>query len=246
MYHAIQDQPSAIAIRPEEFRKQIEWFHDQNYQIMRIGDLVQEIIEGSTLPEKCLAITFDDGFLDFYTTAFPVLNEFHIPATVFLVTGYVGRDNGWPGQPPKLPRLPLLSWSQVEEMSRYGIDFGAHSIVHPRLDLLSLAAAEEEILGSKKTIEDRIQKPVEVFAYPYGISSDRIKAFVREEFVCACGIRNGLATPSSDLYALPRIEIQYLGKLSLLSGLTSWWMPAYLAARDWLHHLRHISQHQAY
>ena len=246
MYHAIQEQPSAISIHPEKFRRQMEFFHDQKYNVIPLCDIGRTLTSQGVLPNKCVAITFDDGFRDFYTVAFPVLCDYNFPATVFLVTGHIGRDNGWPGQPNSLPRFPIASWSEVAEMSRHGIDFGAHTVSHTRLDMIDSRTVEREIMDSKYAIEERIGRPVLTFAYPYGKFSTMTKSIVQDNFTVACGTRNGLVELDSDRFELPRIEIQYLGKEFLLSGLPSWWMPYYLHSRDRLHKIRQVFQQEAY
>lgn len=246
MYHAIQEKLSAISIHPEKFRRHMKFFHDQKYAVIPLIEISRMLANGSELPEKCVAITFDDGFRDFYATAYPVLCEYKSPATVFLVTGYIGRENAWPGQPDNLPRFPIASWSEVAEMSRHGIDFGAHTVSHARLDVLEPGTAEGEILDSKHAIEDHTGKLVESFAYPYGYISTKVKAIVQDHFACACGTRNGLVEPDFDLYELQRVEIHYLGKEFLLGGLPAWWMPYYLQSRDRLHRIRRVLQQEAY
>jgi peptidoglycan/xylan/chitin deacetylase (PgdA/CDA1 family) len=246
MYHALHDGLSPISIRPAEFQRQMQWLHDQNYSVLSLAELSLLLQSGRTLPEKSMAITFDDGYKDFYTIAFPILSEYGFPATVFLVTGFCDRDNSWPGQPKNLPLFELASWSQIDELSRYGIEFGAHTVSHPRLDRISFVSAEREIKDSKAAIEARLGKPVESFAYPYGKFSEDVKAIVRDHFTCACGTQAGLVQSTSDRYELDRIEIQYLRPDWVFKIISSRWAKPYLYSRNGLHKVRQIIKRDSY
>jgi peptidoglycan/xylan/chitin deacetylase (PgdA/CDA1 family) len=246
MYHALNDNPSPISIRPDEFKRQMKWLHDYNYSVLSLTEIYLILQSGSSFPKRSIAITFDDGYKDFYTIAFPILSEYGFPATVFLVTGFCERDNGWPEQPKNLPLFELASWSQVDEMSRNGIDFGAHTVSHPRLDRIPFVSAEREIKDSKAIIEDRLGMPVISFAYPYGKYSVDIKAIVRDHFTCACGTQAGLIRSTSDRYELDRIEVQYLRPELVFKNLSSRWTKPYLYSRNGLHKVRQTIKQGSY
>lgn len=163
MYHAFDESRSIIAIPPAVFAWQMRWLHENGYQVIPLSRLVQYLRNADPLPARSVVITFDDGFETIYTYAFPVLVRYGLPATVFLVAGYCGRQNDWPNRPLTVPHLSLLSWTQIREMDRRGIEFGAHSLSHPRLDRLAPEKAAPEILDSKACIEDRLGHAVELF-----------------------------------------------------------------------------------
>jgi len=157
-----------------------------------------------------VAITFDDGFDNFLTGALPTLHRLRLPATVFAVSGYCGRRNDWPSQAPGIPILPLMDWAALRDVSRHGIEIGAHTIHHPRLTQLSHAEMGQEASGGQREIEDKIGKPVRSFAYPYGDSNAQLRQIARQYFDSACGVRLDYLEASSDLFDLPRLDAYYL------------------------------------
>src|SRR5579864_7438246 len=152
MYHSVDDAGSVISTAPSVFTQQMRWLHDHAYHVIPLSTLVGHLRRGEPLPDRAAVVTFDDGFLTVYTTAFPILAQFRFPATVFLVAGYCGGQNDWPGQPGAAPRRPLLSWTQVREMESGGIEFGGHTLSHPRLDRLRPEQLEREVIDSKSMI----------------------------------------------------------------------------------------------
>jgi peptidoglycan/xylan/chitin deacetylase (PgdA/CDA1 family) len=211
-YHALEESPSIIALSPAVFAWQLRWLHQNGYQVIPLSRLVQHVCNGDPLPSRSIVITFDDGFATSYTHAFPVLMRYGFPATIFLVAGYCGRQNDWPDQPLAVPRLSLLTWAQIREMDRHGIEFGAHSITHPWLDRLAPDELEYEILVSKASIEEQVGHTIECFAYPYGRHNEAIKAIVGRAYAGACTTRLGMVGIGSDPLALERIEALYVAR----------------------------------
>jgi len=231
MYHAIEERRSVLSVSPAIFAWQMRWLSERGYRIISLSDLVRHLRNNAPLPDRSVVITFDDGLESVYTSAFPILERYGFPATVFLVPDYCGRWNDWPSQPSVAPRLPLLSWPQIREMDRYGVEFGAHTLSHPRLDRLSRDEVEREILGSKASIEEHLGHPVEVFAYPYGRHNDTSGAVVRRAYTGACAGELKLVGPGSDPLALERIDAYYVTQPLLFRGLSRPWFPLYLGLR---------------
>jgi peptidoglycan/xylan/chitin deacetylase (PgdA/CDA1 family) len=126
---------------------------------------------GADPARRSIAITFDDGYLDVYTTAFPLLERMGLTATVFLVSGCVGTTSG--GWGPPAP-VPLMTWSQIREMQRHGISFQSHGRTHADLRQRTDAAALHELAASRAEIEDRLGAQVDAVAYPFGSFDSRI------------------------------------------------------------------------
>ena len=95
-YHAIDERPSAISIPPRTFEWQMHQLHHSGFHVIPLSLLVQCLRTGTPPPDRSVVITFDDGLGSVYTDAFPVLERFGFPATVFLVAGYCGKQNHWP------------------------------------------------------------------------------------------------------------------------------------------------------
>lgn len=231
LYHAVHPESSLISISPTIFQWQMNWLYENGYHVIGLDVLAAYLRDRTPLPERSIVLTFDDGYACLYEYALPVLARYGFPATVFLVAGHCGRMNDWAGQPTNIPKLPLLNWDQVTEMAQQGIEFGAHSMLHSRLDQIESEKIAYEIRESKRLIEDRLNQPVKSFAYPYGRFNDKVYSIVQQEFLIACGTRLGLITPNSNPWKLERVEIFYLLKPSLFRGIPKHWFPLYLDVR---------------
>lgn len=231
MYHSVDESRSVVSTPPALFEWQMGWLNEKGYRVLPLSRLVQCIRDGVPLPTRSVVISFDDGFESVYTTAFPILARYGFPATVFVVADYCADKNDWPGQPPTVPRLPLLNWTQICEMARHGIEIGAHSLSHPRLDQLPHARVSREILDSKAQIEERLGHPVNLFAYPYGRQNGQVRAIVRRVFEGACTARPDIVKQDSDLLALDRIDALYVAHPLIFRQLLSSWFPLYLGMR---------------
>jgi peptidoglycan/xylan/chitin deacetylase (PgdA/CDA1 family) len=209
MYHAIQEQRSAISISPELFQWQMQWLYEHDIDVVSLEWLVRNLLGGFKPSKHTVAITFDDGYLDLQTHALPVLQKYKFPATIYLVTGYCGMSNDWPGQPDSIPRLPLLDWDQVQQMELSGIEFGVHTVNHPALDRIAKEDAIWEIRYAKNTMREHLGHPIHSFAYPYGRYNLLVKQLVVEEFANACSTNLGFVDSRFDPYEIKRIDINY-------------------------------------
>lgn len=209
MYHAIQEQRSAISIPPELFQWQMKWLYEQDIQVVSLDWLVNNLVGGFKPSKHTVVITFDDGYRDLQTYALPVLQRYKFPATIYLVTGYCGMRNDWPGQPAIIPRLPLLDWDQIRKMESAGIEFGAHTVNHPVLDRIGKEDAIWEIRYAKRTMIKRLGHPIRSFAYPYGRYNHGVKQLVVEEFANACSTNQGFIGAQFDPHVIARIDVSY-------------------------------------
>ena len=155
-YHSLDESRSVVSTPPSIFKMQMQRLQAAGYRTLSLQDVARLIRSGDSFPDKSFVITFDDGYKSTFTEAFPVLERYGYTCTVFLVGGYCGKLNDWPGQPSTIPRLPLLTWSQVKEMHSYGIRLGAHTMTHPDLTRVAVEQAEKEIVQSKVVIEERL------------------------------------------------------------------------------------------
>ncbi|MEW6083103.1 MAG: polysaccharide deacetylase family protein [Chloroflexota bacterium] len=232
MYHGVDVQPSVVTIPPERFRWQMEWLYNHGYSCLPLSEISRCLRVGEDFPTRCVMLTFDDGYQSLYTEVFPVLQSYGFTATVFLVSGFCNKDNRWPGQPPNIPTMNLLTWGEIHEMARYGIEFGSHTINHPRLDRLDADSLNEEIVQSKAILQDRLGKPITVFAYPYGRLSEQVKQIVRNTYDLACSTNLGLATRTSDPHVLERVEVAYLAQRWIYQKISHPVFPFYLSLRN--------------
>jgi peptidoglycan/xylan/chitin deacetylase (PgdA/CDA1 family) len=156
---------------------------------------------------RVVVITLDDGYVDNLEAALPVLRHFGFSATVYMVSGSIGRFNDWDAQRLGI-RKPLMSVAQMRRWHDAGMEIGAHSRTHPRLTRCSDVALREEVHGCKADLEDRLGSAVTQFCYPYGDADDRVAAAVREAgYAAATTTRRGRATAGADLWRLPRVQV---------------------------------------
>jgi len=211
---------------------------DKQYNIISLNKMSAFLREKTPLPPRSAAITFDDGFKNVYSLAYPILTEHGYTATVFLVPGHSGKRNRWNGQPKGIPVLDLLDWEEIKEMACIGIDFGAHTMDHPDLSKLSFDQARREILNSKKAIQKHLEKEVPFFAYPYGRYTNEIKALIKDEFSGACSDRFGFLGPESDIYILPRIDMYYFSNHNFFRFIGTSFFSFYIRVRSVLRSMR--------
>jgi peptidoglycan/xylan/chitin deacetylase (PgdA/CDA1 family) len=237
MYHSISAGSEPIAIAPPVFRRQMEILAEcgchgvslRDYRRWRLGEV--------DLAEGFVVLTFDDGYEDFATVAFPEISKRGWGCTLFLPTDWireadagVGGDGG--------PTSRFLSWPAVADLARAGVELGGHGVTHADLTTLAGPDARREIVESKRAIEERTAAPVSAFAPPYGRSSRALRQEIAQHYACAVGTHLRLTRPGSPVFDLPRIEMWYFRdprrwRHYLRSGPT-----AYFAARKLLRSAR--------
>jgi peptidoglycan/xylan/chitin deacetylase (PgdA/CDA1 family) len=160
-----------------------------------------------SLPERSVVITIDDGLADFYQNALPILMKHGVAATLYVVTGLVGGRCAWLDAEGEGHR-PMLTWDQIGQIARCGIECGAHTQHHPELDVLPLEAARKQILESKAALEGYLGRSVASFAYPYGKYCRKVREMVQAAgFTSACAVKHALSATDDDPFALARIQV---------------------------------------
>ena len=214
MYHSISDTPEEVShpyfktnTSPHVFAEHMRILREHSYSVISLSSAV-ELLAPDSEPTtgKPVVLTFDDGFADFRTQAFPLLREFGFCATVFLPTGFIS-DEG-----RNFNSKRCLRWNEIRELAGSGIQFGTHTVTHPQLRDLHWDQIEREIRESTKALEDEIGKQVESFSYPYAFPEEdrHLKARLKTLLV-ELGYKNGVttrigtATKSDDRLFLRRI-----------------------------------------
>ena len=229
-FHAIDDRPSVISFRPRVFQRGMARLRENGYRTLGLPELVDHMQQGVPFPECAFAITFDDGYQSVYEQAFPILQRYSFSATVFLTVGAKGNRTA-AERLPQMEGRSMLSWGEIKEMRRCGVTFGAHTLTHPDLTRLPLAQAQAEICGSKEIIENALGEPANCFAYPFGRYDQQCRDVVSRHFLCACSDKLGFVRPSSDPYAVERVDTYYLQSETLFTSLFAGWFPYYVWAR---------------
>jgi peptidoglycan/xylan/chitin deacetylase (PgdA/CDA1 family) len=159
------------------------------------------------LPRKPIIITFDDGYVDTYENAFPILDALGMKAVVFVLGNREINSNYW-DQESGFEGAPLMTDEQMLELFQAGYEIGAHSSSHPRLPRLGKQAAWDEITKSRIGLEIILNSPVSSFSYPYGELNGEIKGMVADAgYRLACGVYTGPARFGEDLFEIRRLTI---------------------------------------
>jgi peptidoglycan/xylan/chitin deacetylase (PgdA/CDA1 family) len=185
-------------VTPANFEAQLAWLQSQGYESITLTDLVYHLARGWPLPDKPVILTFDDGYRDNYTNAFPLLQEYGYTGTFFLVTGPIDFENP-----------DYLTWDMVEEMHRGGMDFQPHSYRHLDLRGAGKDFLIFEILAPKEAIQARTGETPRFYAYPSGRYDDRTIAVLKSANYWGAVITEQGATHTSDgLFELDRVRIR--------------------------------------
>jgi len=172
-YHKIGRPPAGsqledLWVSPRKFRVQVQYLLDHGYTTLLFSDLLKAFRENSPLPEKCVLITFDDGYENNYLEAWPILNELGAKGNIFVVFNTIGKANLW-HDPASEAWVNMATPDQLREMQSSGvIEYGSHTMSHPHLSALSLDDAAWEMAESKRQLETVLGSVLCAFAYPYG------------------------------------------------------------------------------
>jgi peptidoglycan/xylan/chitin deacetylase (PgdA/CDA1 family) len=218
-FHDFADDRAAISFPAQLLRRALARVQANGYRTLPLAEVKPLLAHRQPLPDRAVVITFDDGYQSVYEQALPILQEFGMCATVFLTTGSPDRA-ATNDQARSLDGRKLLNWNQVDEMSRFGVAFGAHTLTHPDLTCLSGEKAEHEIVASKAALEEALGATVTTFAYPFGRYNARVEEIVRRHFDLACSDKLGIVSAGSNPYTLERVDAHYLRSERLFD-----WMP---------------------
>lgn len=214
MYHSISQSAEsadpgfkALCVPPALFAAQVDYLYRSGYTILNVTQLINALTGKAPLPERPVVLTFDDGYADFYYHALPVLSRYHLTATLYIATGFVERTSLWLRWKEET-RHPLLTWNQIVEISNSGIECGAHTHSHPKLHMLPLTIARDEIRRSKDLLEQYLGREVTSFAYPYGGYNSGVRRLVKEAgFTSACAVNDAMCSDKADPFTLDRLMV---------------------------------------
>lgn len=217
------------------FERQIRWLRENGYHGVTVSEAARLVSKGAPA-EKTVAITFDDGYRNFYTHAFPVLKRYEYAATMFLPTAYIG------DAPQRFKGDDCLTWPQVRELRRAGVEFGSHTVTHPQLRAVGAGQLRHELRASKTEMEQRLGEAVETFAYPYAFpETDRSFVAGFCSTLRECGYRAGVSTVVGR--AAGRDNPFYMRRLPVNSHDDPSFFRAKLeGAYDWLHGVQYAAK----
>jgi peptidoglycan/xylan/chitin deacetylase (PgdA/CDA1 family)/2-polyprenyl-3-methyl-5-hydroxy-6-metoxy-1,4-benzoquinol methylase len=210
LYHRVAPTGSSRMARyrvtPDAFEEQLDYLRDAGFRSVTLDEWRIAAALRRPLPGRAVIITFDDGYADFRSHAWPLLRRYEFSACVFLVADRVGGTNDWDEAYGEV--VPLLQWPEVRELRSEGIEFGSHAATHRPLTSLTLEEATREAIRSLRSLTEGLGAPVRAIAYPHGDADGAIR-----HLVGACGYlygltcRPGACAFGDDLLDLPRIEV---------------------------------------
>ena len=196
-YHRFGDSryPSTN-IDIDVFKKQLQYLEKNNYTVLSLGEAL-EAVDKNNLPERPVVLTIDDGYSSFFENAFPLLQEYDYPATIFINTSYVG-DNSY------------MNWNQLEKLHKAGIEIGNHSHAHPHFVNFDNPeeAFEKDVSKAQKMFEKHLGFKPKVFSYPYGeYTRELAEKAEAMGFAAATAQRSGVLGSSTYRFAIPRFPM---------------------------------------
>lgn len=234
MYHGIRDSVEdrhpyfETNTRREVFGRHMQFLHEHGFVPVHLAEAVAALQNGP-ITKKLVVITFDDGFRDFYSDAFPILAQYGFKATMFIISGMTGE------RPSLRNGVELMSWPEVREIHKYGIEIGSHTVSHPELVRLPEQAVEHEVRMSKTMIENGLGAEIFSFAYPYAFPEhsrsfvDRLRRTL-ESAGYSAGVSTiiGTASRRHDKFFLPRLPANSYDDLKFFRAKLE-------RGYDWLH-----------
>jgi peptidoglycan/xylan/chitin deacetylase (PgdA/CDA1 family) len=241
MYHSISDAPEPgvspyyrVCTSPRRFAEHMQSLAESGWQGVTLRDGLDLLAGKKQSTARPVAITFDDGFHDFYTAAFPILKQHGFSATMYLPTAFIGDDRRL------FKSRTCLTWGEIRELQQTGVEFGSHTVNHPVLYDLSWQEIERELAPSKERIEQELGETIASFAYPYAFPQEdapfakTFAGLLRDAGYCNCVTTViGRAQPDGSPFSLKRLpanddddpallEAKLTGAYDWLSGPQSW------------------------
>jgi peptidoglycan/xylan/chitin deacetylase (PgdA/CDA1 family) len=215
-YHAVEHGPAPLCVEPGLFERHLDCIVAAGVRSVTVGALADAIRRGEPV-DALVAITFDDAFASVAHTAWPLLAERGLAATVFCVAGYLGLESDWPTQASAAPRLPLADAAALRKLAAEGAELGSHGTTHAPVDGDDADLLDRELAGSRRSLEQDLGVPVRTLAWPYGIRSEAAVSAARAAgYVAACTASPGLVRADAPLFALPRVDAHYVRRSALL------------------------------
>lgn len=201
LYHYVRELPSndplgaSLSVTPSAFKQQLTFLIEQGYTPISLQQFSQALLEGQALPAKPILLTFDDGTADVATTVFPILRAYGVPATIFVVSGFVDTAG-------------YISWAQLRMLSRSPlISIGSHGLNHSSLTALDSGVADRQLTLSRNYLRAAIGQNVQAVAYPNGAFTSRtLNGAARARYALGFTSQRGTVHSSDRPFELPRLR----------------------------------------
>lgn len=199
LYHHIADvdKQNSYYVSPDIFEKQLIWLQDNGYHVVTMEKLYEASLGQSSLPDKPVVISFDDGLKDQYTNAFPILKKYQMSAIFFIKINNYNKGG--------------LTTKQLQEMLDSGMEVGSHSVNHDNMAQMDVETLDYELQESKKILEKDLGIRVKFFSYPGGAySNETIAAVKKAGYIGAVSTKHKVYQEIKDkdsIYLFPRVHI---------------------------------------
>jgi peptidoglycan/xylan/chitin deacetylase (PgdA/CDA1 family) len=202
MYHYVRENPVAgdkmgfdLSVTPADFNRQLDWLQSNGYHSVDFNDLRAYFDNRAPLPSRPVILTFDDGYRDLYTTAYPILRAHNFKGVAYLVSGFLGAPHN-------------VTRDQVLEMDGHGIQVGAHTVSHVDMVKTSDAELAHQAADSRTDLEQLVGHPVLDFCYPAGRFDARVVAAVRAAgYQTATTTQPGTQHSLADRFTWSRVRV---------------------------------------
>lgn len=203
MYHYVDEEPPPagpyaddLTVRTPDFVEEMEYLVANGYHTVSLADAYLAMAGLRELPARPVVLTFDDGGLDNYEVAFPLLKRYKLKATFFVITKTVGAQG-------------RMDWRQLREMAYAGMEIQSHSVSHPDLTAVSEERLRSELVDSREAITEAIGAPVYVFSYPSGAYDTRVvEAAETAGYVMAVTTKTGVVLEPGAVFQIARRRVQ--------------------------------------
>jgi peptidoglycan/xylan/chitin deacetylase (PgdA/CDA1 family) len=242
MYHSISGEMGNAVhpyyqtnTSPQIFAEHMKFLHDNEYSVINLKELSQFLNDEKDEDRKAVVLTFDDGFSDFYTEAFPILEQHGYPASVFLPTAYIGN------KPIKFLTRDCLTWKEIRFLNNCGVTFGSHTVNHFKLHGMAMDVIKFEIENSKKRIEYEIGDEIETFSYPFAFP-EKDRQFIKKlkTLLLSCGYKRCLSTiigteNDKKNFFFKRIPVNHYDDIKMFKAKLE-------GLYDWVHNIQYLNK----
>lgn len=202
-HHVANDTPPSTSVTPAKFEAHMDYLAENDFHVWPLPKLIETVREGGDIPERTVALTFDDAYASVYDEVFPRLQARDWPFTVFVATGSIDKEID-----------AFTTWEELREMEAAGVTIGNHSVDHAHMVARGdrdrerwLADARANIVDAQERLDEELESPARLFAWPFGEFSPPLQRLLADLDYVGFGQQSGAIGPDSDFTALPRFPL---------------------------------------
>ena len=202
MYHSISDDGQKMSVSKHNFYKQAKIMLKLGFKSVNLKDIFND------KSKKKFVITFDDGYQDVFTNAYPILKELNLKATCFFVINKIGKYNEWDSNKSDYKKRNIMNDDQILQWYKSGLEVGSHSLDHENLIKVNDTKKREQIIMSKLILKEKYNIDVKSFSYPFGQFDDDCVKIIKQNYEYAVTTkRSRFKTKIFETSKIPRVPI---------------------------------------